>query len=416
MTHSAPAAANDVGVYIHAPFCERVCPYCDFAVTAGKPGAREPRLVAALEKELAARARTFAGARLASVYFGGGTPSLLQPASLQRLLEATRRAFPGKPAEVTLEVNPGVTEQGRLPAFLRAGITRLSVGVQSFSDAVLKRLGRAHPAADCHAVLDAAHAAGFSNLSIDLMFGVPGQRLRDVLEDAEAALAHDVQHVSTYALTVEAGTPLASAVAGGRVVMPEDDRVAEMMCALAQCLEGAGFLQYELSNYARPGYEALHNARTWQRRPLLGIGPGAHSWLPPGTAPPHGARPANERDFEQWCARVMRGDAEARSDADGCDDGDGRGDRPRQLVSRPHAARLSAQAARGEAMFLALRTRAGLSASAFAAEFGAPPRAFFFEAIERGAASGTLLEDENGDLRLSARGRLLADDLFAEFF
>ncbi len=383
---------SDVGVYFHLPFCERVCPYCDFAVVAGHPGAREARTLAALEAELGARAADFPALPLASIYFGGGTPSLFQARSIARLLEAASRAFAGAPREVTLELNPGSSERARLPAFFEAGVTRLSVGVQSFDDQVLQRLGRAHRARACHATLEAARQAGFERLSVDLIFGVPGQSTALALDDVAAALDHGIEHISAYALSAPAGTALAAAVKKGLVRMPEQDLLADMMLAIAAKLEAAGFARYELSSYAKPGHEALHNARTWQRRPVLGVGMGAHSYLPPALAPPSGARPANERDYEAWCARIERGDFQP-----------------------PQPALLDRRAARAEAAFLALRTREGLCADAFAHEFGAAPRAFYASAIERAIAADTLRENERGDLTLTTRGWLLADAVFEGF-
>ena len=382
-----------VGLYLHVPFCERICPYCDFAVVAGVPGHREARTVAALETEIAARADAFAPARLATVYFGGGTPSLLRPESVQALLAAARRAFPGTPEETTLEVNPGTTERARLSAFRAAGIDRLSIGIQSFDDDALKRLGRAHRAAAGHTTLAAARQAGFRNLSLDLIFGVPGQTLAAVEADVARALDHGPEHVSAYALTVEPGTPLAAAVARGRVRMPDDDAVADMMEAVAAALEAGGLRRYEVSSYARPGREARHNRRYWLREPVLGVGVGAASYLPPPLAPPHGARPANERDFAGWAARVAAG----------------RADRP------PEPGRLTASEARSEAVFLALRRREGLSAAGFAAEHGAPPRHWYRTAICSLVAAGLLAESGAGDLALTHRGWLLSDSVFEAF-
>ena len=382
----------DVGVYFHLPFCERVCPYCDFAVVAGRPGKREARTLAALTAELDARAPEFPDAQLASVYFGGGTPSLFAPANIARLLARARQHFCGAPREVTLELNPSTTERAWLSAFADAGVTRLSIGVQSFDDAVLQKLGRAHAAQECHETLKAVRAAGFARWSLDLICGVPGQTLASVRADADAALEHGAAHVSCYALSAPPATKFGRAVARGRMHLPEPDAVADMLLALAEIFERAGLSRYELSNYARAGHEAQHNARYWRREPVLGVGPGAHSYAPPALAKPAGARAANERDFERWCARVLRGNA-----------------RP------PERGVLSRSEARFEAAFLSLRTREGLLAHDFAREFGAAPRAFFAAAIERARAAGTLRENARGDLALTRRGWLLADAVFAEF-
>lgn len=397
---------GDLGVYVHVPFCERVCPYCDFAVVASGRGplgaAREARYLAALLRELQGRRAAYAGRRLETIYLGGGTPSLLRPETLARAIAALRAAFPGEPGEVTLELNPGTLECERLPGFRAAGVNRLSIGVQSFGAAVLRRLGRAHPVADCHRTLRAARAAGFRRISLDLIFGAPGQNLAGVLRDAEAALAHGPEHISAYALTIEPGTPLAQAVAEGRVQLPGDDACAEMMSALAQRLEAGGLRRYELSSFARPGGESRHNRRYWRRQPVLGIGPGAHSSEPPGPGAPYGARSANERSLSAWLARIESAPAEAAADGAGA-------------LCPPLREVPDGPTARGEAAFLALRQREGLAAAAFAAEFGAPPRRWFAAAIDELVSGGLLAESPGGDLRLTPRAWPLADSVFAHF-
>jgi oxygen-independent coproporphyrinogen-3 oxidase len=382
-----------VGVYLHVPFCERICPYCDFPVVAARRlrPADEARYVDALVSELAGRKEAFAGRRLSTIYLGGGTPSLLSPRSVATLVGAIRRAFSGVPEEVTLEANPSTTERSRLAGFREAGVTRVSLGAQSFDDDTLRRLGRAHRAAETHGFIEAARHAGFANLSLDLLFGAPGQSLDDLRRDAAAALAHHPEHVSAYALTLEAGTPFARAVAAGKLEVPGDDEVAEMMFELASVFGAARLLRYEVSSWARPGREAVHNRRYWQRRPVLGLGVGAHSHEPPRAGEPYGARSANERSLRDYLARIERGGGPPERDV------------------------LALPTARGEAVFLALRTREGLAAQAFAEEFGAPPRAFFASAIDAGVAAGQLIESARGDLALSEPGWLFADEVAARF-
>jgi oxygen-independent coproporphyrinogen-3 oxidase len=386
---------RDVGVYVHVPFCERVCPYCDFPVVAARPlrSPDEDRYVAALLRELGVRRAHFAGLELASLYLGGGTPSLLRPASVRRLVEAVAEAFPGAPpAEITLEVNPSTVERERLPGFREAGVNRLSVGVQSFDDAALKRLGRAHRAEAAHETLAATRAAGFANVSLDLIVGVPGQTPADVERDLAETVAFGPEHVSAYALSLEPGTPYADAVARDRLVLPPEDDVVRMLEAVPERLAEAGILAYEISSLARPGFESVHNRRYWERRPVLGLGMGAWSCEPRGPEAPHGARRANPRGLEAWLEAAER-DASAGAAAEV----------------------LSPATARGEAMFLGLRGVRGVAADPFAAEFGAPPRHFFADPIERFLAAGLLEEAPPGDLRLTARGRLLSDSVFEAF-
>jgi oxygen-independent coproporphyrinogen-3 oxidase len=391
---SSAAEPGTLGLYVHVPFCERICPYCDFAVVAARRLARadEERYVASLLDELAARASAFPGLRLDTIYFGGGTPSLLAPASIGRLIGAARARFGGDPREVTLEVNPSTVERERLPGFQDAGVSRLSLGVQSFDDDTLRRLGRAHRADEARATLAAARDAGFANLSLDLIFGAPGQSQAQVLRDVAAALALAPEHVSAYALTLESGTPFARAAQRGRLALPDDDAVADMMSALGAALEAGGLARYEISSWAQPGRRSLHNARYWRREPVLGIGVGAHSHEPPRAAEPFGARSANERDLARYLARIESGQRAA-----------------------PEREVLSEATARGEAVFLALRMREGLAADAFAREFGAPPRALFAAALDDLCARGLLAESADGDLRLTDRGWLFADEVASRF-
>lgn len=383
-------------MYLHVPFCERVCPYCDFAVVRARPlgPATEDRYVAALLGELALRRGAFAGRRLASVYFGGGTPSLLRPASVAKLVSACREAFAsGADPEVTLEVNPSTVERERLPGFAGAGVNRLSVGIQSFDDTVLRRLGRAHRAAEGLRTLRAAREAGFRNLSLDLIFSAPGQDEASLGRDLDAVVDFAPEHVSAYALSIEEGTPFALAGARGQLALPDEEAAARMMERVARGLGRAGLLRYEISSFARPGFASRHNRRYWERRAVLGVGLGAWSCEPARPGAPHGARRENVRDLATYLARTEAGKpAEAA---------------PPEI--------LGAATARGEAAFLGLRTTTGLRAGPFVAEFGGAPRAFWNAEIERLVTGGLLREEVGGDLQLTRRGLLLADSVFACF-
>jgi oxygen-independent coproporphyrinogen-3 oxidase len=396
----APLRAETVGVYVHIPFCERVCPYCDFAVEAVGRGAieveQEDAYVAALLAELELRAEAFAGRRLASLYFGGGTPALLRPDSLARLHETIAARFgaaPGsEPVEVTLEVNPSSVERSHLAAFRsEAGVNRLSVGVQSFDDSLLKALGRAHRGEACHSTLAAARAAGFTNVSIDLLFAALHQTRQMLEDDLEACRAFGPEHVSTYELVFEPNTPFGRASRAGKLVAYDEDASAELVALLETRLAGIGIERYELTNFARRGFESVHNRRYWQRAPVLGLGVGAHSSDPACPEHPFGARPANPRSRSMYLERVLAGGPVAES------------------VDAPDR-----EAAIGEAFFLALRCRSGLSAAAFSAEFGAAPRALRGDAIESLVGRGWLVETADGDLRLTGAGRQLADGVFTE--
>lgn len=383
---------DDLGVYLHVPFCERICPYCDFPVLAARPltPQTEDRYVAAVRAELAARRGDFAGRRIATIYFGGGTPSLLRPESVRALLDAVRAAFPGEPDEVTLEVNPSTLESDRLPGFRGAGVDRVSVGIQSFDDTTLRRLGRAHRAREGERTLAACREAGFARLSLDLIVAAPGQDLAALDRDLAAAVSAAPDHLSVYELTLEPGTPFAQAAARGRLATADEETAARMIERAEALLVAAGYRRYEISSYARPGAEALHNRRYWERRPVLGLGMGAVSNDPPAGGRPHGVRRTNPRTLDAYLevvAGVVRSEVEV----------------------------LTPQVARGEAMFLALRTDTGLDAQRFACEFGAPPRQFFGHAIDTLREQGLLEEGDTGRLWLTPRGRMLSDSVFTHF-
>ncbi len=385
-----------VGVYVHVPFCERVCPYCDFAVvaTGRRKLAGEERYVDALLRELERRHPAFARRRLASLDLGGGTPSLLEPGSIARIIEAVRGAFAADaPIEITLEVNPSTLERSRLAGFREAGVGRASIGVQSFDDATLKRLGRAHRADDARRTLSACRAAGFEAISLDLIFGAPGQSVDAFERDLAELLAFGPEHVSTYELTLEPGTPFEAAAARGRLALPDEEAVLAMMDRAEVRLGAAGYRRYELSNYAREGFEAVHNRRYWERRPVLGLGVGAFSTDPPSSAAPFGVRRANARGLQTYLERAAAGFPAEAGEAEVLD----------------------ARTARGEAAFLGLRCARGLDAERFAREFGEPPRAFWSGPIEELVAAGLLEEQRSGDLRLSPRGRRLSDSVFQHF-
>jgi oxygen-independent coproporphyrinogen-3 oxidase len=312
-----------------------------------------------------------------------------------RLLAAVRRAFPHEadaPAEVTLEVNPSTVERERLPAFREAGVNRISLGIQSFDDVQLKRLGRAHRAEEGLRTFAAAREAGFANVSVDLIFAGPDATADSLETDLDEIERLSPEHVSAYELTIEAGTPFALAAARGQLARPDDDAIAAAIERIEERLGRAGLSRYEISSYARPGFESRHNRRYWQRRPVLGLGVGAWSTDPAGEGAAHGTRHGNPRGLADYLGRVEAGRFAA--------------------VEREV---LDPATARGEAMFLGLRQMAGVEADAFAAEFGAPPRAHYAAEIDRLVTGGLLEEDARGNLRLSARGRPVADSVFECF-
>ena len=379
--------ARDLGVYVHVPFCDRICPYCDFAVEAtGPDAAAEGEFVDLLLRELDLARSSYAleleGRGLATVYFGGGTPSLLQPGSVERVLRAIERAFAGRPGEVTLELNPGRVETARIPGFRDAGVTRLSVGLQSLHDATLRKLGRAHSADEARAGLEACLAAGFPSLSADLIYAAPGQGEDELMADVDWLLDARVPHVSAYALTIEPGTPFARAEARGQLATPDEDTALRMYRRLRAALCSAGLAQYEISSFSRPRHRSRHNQRYWLRQSVLGLGPSAASLLGE-------TRFQNPRARPDWAKAVGEGQ-----------------------LAIPE--RLAARESRRETLWLGLRRLDGVSRAAWMRSFGDTPESAFPAEIRELRELG-LVADRAGRLCLSERGILFADEVLLRF-
>jgi oxygen-independent coproporphyrinogen-3 oxidase len=375
-------------LYLHVPFCRLVCAYCDF-VTVGGRSADIPRYVDALLAELALRPHP---GELATIYFGGGTPSLLAPDAVARLIDAARTAWRGEPTEISLEANPSAREAPDWAGLRAAGVNRISLGVQSLRDEELGALARGHTAAEALAAYGSARAAGFENVSVDLIYGIPGQSLADWQSGMRAAIALEPDHLSLYALQLAlapdewAAPPRPGALRWRqRMVGRQDDGLAAAQYQLAEdLLDAAGYRHHELSSWARPGFESRHNSAYWERRSYTGIGAGAHSY--------DGAtRSWNVRDLDAYLAAVEAGERPLAGGED---------------LDEPTRA--------FEAVALGLRRVDGLSRTAFAEEFGEDPASRYAEAI-RGTVSAGLVELIGDAIRLSRTGRLLANDALVSF-
>jgi putative oxygen-independent coproporphyrinogen III oxidase len=272
---------SDVGLYVHWPYCARICPYCDFNVVRDRGRTEEHAgLVEAILADLRAQRALTGPRRLASIFFGGGTPSLMAPDAVARIVAAARDLFP--PAgdiEITLEANPTDAEAGRFAALADAGINRLSMGVQALDDAALRFLGRDHSTAEALRAVDLAHRA-FDRLSIDMIYARPDQTPRAWAAELTAALALGFEHVSPYQLTIEPTTAFGRAFARGTLTPPDEDRAASLYETTQDVLSAAGFEAYEVSNHARgPAARSSHNLHVWRGGDYLGVGPGAHGRL-----------------------------------------------------------------------------------------------------------------------------------------
>ncbi|KPK40671.1 MAG: coproporphyrinogen III oxidase [Gammaproteobacteria bacterium SG8_47] len=267
-------ALPPLSLYVHLPWCVRKCPYCDFNSHQAQDDFPEQRYVDALIADLEQDLPQIWGRQVVSIFFGGGTPSLFSASALERLLEAIRaRLVLRADAEITLEANPGTVDQERFAGYRAAGINRLSLGIQSFDTAALKRLGRIHDADQARRAIETAHAAGFDNFNVDLMYGLPEQTLSGALTDIQTALSFAPTHLSHYQLTIEPNTRFHHSPPR----LPEDDLIWDMHEACLDALGTAGYPRYEVSAYAQPGRRCRHNLNYWRFGDYLGIGAGAHA-------------------------------------------------------------------------------------------------------------------------------------------
>jgi oxygen-independent coproporphyrinogen III oxidase len=403
---------EDFGVYVHFPFCASRCPYCDFATEARTALPHEAYAEAVLA-EIDSRAPDYAGRTLRSIYFGGGTPGLWRVDCVAAAVAAVRAVFAphgsSEAIEVTIEVNPGDAAAAHLEALRAGGVNRLSLGVQSLDDDELRLLGRRHGRAEALAAFRLARAAGFENLACDLIFGLPGQPLERFRGSLDELCDLGPEHVSVYNLTVEEGTPFAAQVGAGRLRLPDGGVQVDMYELARERLAGAGLRHYEVSNFARPGREAVHNGLYWRGAEYLGVGAAAHSLRlvsGPGSAAGSGVdatsglgaaagrvaeRRANPRDPDAYMAA-----ARARS-------------------LRPAAVEcLGPEARRREALWLGLRVLDGISRPRFAALYGIDPVESAAAACADLMAQG-LLVVEPARLRLTHRGLLFADEVGMRF-
>lgn len=282
------------GLYIHIPFCKKRCIYCDFFSTTLLE--RQEEYVQALIKEIEQRKHE-ANEPIRTIYLGGGTPSTLQAEDITRIISAigTQTA-----EEITMELNPGDATPEYLRAIRAAGINRLSIGIQSFKDNLLSLIGRRHNAQQAIDAVRMAQEAGFDNLSIDLIYALPTQTMDQWIEDIETALTLNVQHISSYGLMFEEGTVMTRRLEAGEIEAVDEDIENEMYDTLCKRLQQAGFVHYEVSNFALPGYEAKHNSSYWDHTPYIGVGAGAHSYLPP-------VRSWNPSDLDDYIRGIQNG-------------------------------------------------------------------------------------------------------------
>ncbi|WPD23809.1 MAG: radical SAM family heme chaperone HemW [Candidatus Electrothrix scaldis] len=376
---------NNLGLYFHIPFCLQKCPYCSFYSLAGRTDLHA-RYAQALITQLCSCVEVYQGQLrpLTSIFFGGGTPTLLSPEILAELLAECLTRYPCiDEAEISIEVNPATVDAVGLAHLRRAGFNRLSIGVQSLNDTELCQLGRPHTVTDAVQTVQWAREAGFDNINLDLMYGLPGQKVEAWQTTLEQALSLRPEHLSIYELTLEEGTPFFRQYAQGLFSLPEEEAVLLMLEETQQLLHQAGLQHYEISNYARPGRQCQHNINYWQNGEYLGFGAGAVAFLA-------GTRYTALADVEQFCL-YMEQSKEVWAEQE----------------------QLDPEASFRETVIMGLRMTAGLSLAELEDRFGFDAEDYYGETLERLLRQG-LLRIVQGYLQFTAEGLLLANAVMAE--
>lgn len=391
------ALDDSLSLYLHIPFCHAKCHYCDFNSYAGMLGLRE-QYVAALCDEIAlAGARAAAGrshpVRCRTIFFGGGTPSLLTPEQVAQILAAVHAAFAVDPdAEVTMEANPGALEYERLDEVRRAGVNRLSMGAQSFDKALLRWMGRIHSPEEIGTALHAARAAGFDSVNLDFIFALPKQTQAIWEDTLEQAIALGPDHLSLYNLIVEEGTPLYAWVKRGKVREVDEDTAADMYEYAQGRLASAGYEQYEISNWAKPGRACQHNLTYWRNLTWIGLGAGGASFF-------GGHRFTNAKPIRDYIARVSTSVREGELNA-----------LPAGAIVEDEV--IPTELEMAETAMLGLRLAEGVPLASFRERYGMEFWPTFAERLAD-IRDLDLLEEIEGRVRLTARGRLLGNEVFA---
>jgi oxygen-independent coproporphyrinogen-3 oxidase len=365
-------------LYIHVPFCVRKCAYCDF-LSVPYVGTLAEKYIDSLCKELALR-KDSAG-QLRTVYIGGGTPSLLSDSSLNQLYKCLGENFSlSEDAEISLEANPGTLDESKIDVLLSLGVTRISVGVQSFNDDELKSLGRIHTSEDAVRAVGLLRGAGLGNYSIDLMYGIPGQ----TMETWDETLSHAVRlspcHISTYELTPEKKTPLYGFIQAGEIQLPDEDLVLDMYDRAIDHLSASGYEHYEISNFASPGFACIHNMNYWNRGEYIGAGVGAHSFM-------RGLRSRNADDIKAYCEYAGSG-----------------------IIPSVETVRISPAEAAREFILLGLRKTGGISITE-AEMYGLNIISAGSSLLEEG-----YLETHKDHLRLTRKGLPLSNTVFVKLY
>ena len=397
--HNPPSYEQGIGLYVHIPFCQTKCSYCDFN-TYERIEDQIPNYVTALTNEIKAWSDLLSQPVVRTIFLGGGTPSYLPVDNIKHILSTIHSSYKVyESAEITLECNPGDITLERASGWSDAKVNRVSMGVQSFNDGLLALLGRRHTANEAKQAFHTLRKAGFNNQSLDLIYGLPHQSASQWSDTLNEAVALGPDHISLYSLQVEEGTPLAVDVKKGRYPIPDDDLAAEMYEEAQHKLRANGFTQYEISNWAKPGMKSQHNIIYWLNEPYLGVGAGAHSWL-------EGQRFFNLKSPTRYVTAMDNNHKEINQD-------------PIATMQTPFGPVeqvdvTTATIDIGETMMMGMRLNAGVSHKRFEKRFGTPLDKIFPKELNRLVALG-LVEITTEGVRLTDKGRLLGNEVFAEF-
>lgn len=392
--------ARRISLYVHIPFCETKCPYCDFN-TYARIESLMPSYIDALTREIILWGRLLSRPTVHTVFLGGGTPSYLPAEDIVKIMDAVREAFLLEAdSENTMESNPGDFDARKLERYLAAGINRLSIGVQSFDDGLLQKLGRRHSAQGATSAYHMAITAGFDNVSLDLMYGLPYQSEEQWEHTLDKVSTLNPAHMSMYCLTLEGGTPMEQWVKSGQMPEPDQDLAADMYLAAQERMRDQGYRHYEISNWARVGKESRHNLTYWRNEPYIGVGPGAHSYL---------------SDYRFFNLKSPRDYIERLQGAIDDSPGNDLRDTIQKMPVVETIEDIDKDLEMAETMMMGLRLDTGIEVKAFQERFGAAPEKFYAETLEDLVKLGLLVSEE-GCLSLTHRGRMLGNQVFSRFF
>ena len=398
---------EELGIYIHIPFCKQKCYYCDFISFSGIEE-KETKYIEAIQKEI--NSYKFEKYCVTTIYLGGGTPSYLSLGSIQEILKNLKEKLKNneiawEKIEITIEVNPGTVTKEKLQGYKKAGINRLSIGLQAAQDRLLKQIGRIHTYKEFEQTYNWAKEVGFQNINVDLMLGLPNQSIQDLKESLEKVIANNPTHISTYSLIVEEGTILENKISKGELELPSEELERQMYWYVKNTLELNGYIHYEISNFAKKGKESKHNMNCWKQKQYLGIGVAAHSYL-------NQIRYSNTEKLEEYIANMKRlQDAEKD---DGNESEKNRNIEKRNADIYEIYERQIIEDTEKEYMLLGLRKIAGVSIQEFKNKFVQNPLFLFRNEIEKLIREGLIMVD--GDfIRLTNKGIDFANLVWEEF-